>query len=127
MLLTFGKIEGEGWLIRPKIVNMEDELIRQIFLAPPDDPSDSGVDETVFVSTDIDALHQRQPEIPFQLWVQEWCNESTTCRIYMDWSIPSKPNFSTLLVRELVTDIDLMMPWLTEVSYNRSMHFIHRK
>lgn len=93
MLLTFGEIEGEGWLIRSKIVDMEDELIRQIFLAPPDDPPDSGVDEAVLVSTDIDALHQRQPEIPFQVRVQERRNESAARRIYMDWSIPSNPNF----------------------------------
>ena len=41
---AFGKVEGEGGLICPEVVNVEDELFREIFRGTPDDPANAGVD-----------------------------------------------------------------------------------
>ena len=55
--LTFGEVEGEGGLISSEIVNVENEFLRKVFLGSPNDPTNSSIDETIFVSTNIDALH----------------------------------------------------------------------
>lgn len=56
---TFGEVESEGGLIGAKIVDMEDKFIRQIRLVSPHNPTDSSVNQTVFVTTHIYALNQR--------------------------------------------------------------------
>jgi hypothetical protein len=38
---------------------MENELFRQILLAPPNDPTNTSINKAILVPTDIDALHQR--------------------------------------------------------------------
>lgn len=87
-VIAFGEVKGEGGLVSSKIVDMEDEFFRQILFAPPDDPPNSCIDKSILVATNIDALHQRQAEIPLKLWVKKWCNESTARRIHVDWSFP---------------------------------------
>lgn len=57
MLVTFGEVESEGGLIGAEVIDVEDELFGEVGLAPPDDPPNSGVDEPVFVSAHVDALH----------------------------------------------------------------------
>lgn len=56
IILAFREVESECRLICSKIVNMENELFGQIVLPPPDDPTDTCVDEPVFVAADINAL-----------------------------------------------------------------------
>ena len=55
--ITFREIESESGLISTKIVNMEDKLIRQVLLVPPDDPTNSSIYKSILVATYIDALH----------------------------------------------------------------------
>ena len=55
--MTFGEVKGEGGLISPKIVDVKDEFLRQVLLASPDNPTDSSIDQTILVPTNIDALH----------------------------------------------------------------------
>lgn len=57
-MCTFGEIEGESGLISPKIVDMEDKFVRQIFLVPPDDPTNSSINKPIFMATDIDTLYK---------------------------------------------------------------------
>lgn len=85
---TFGEIKCKSWLISTQIVDVKNELIWKVFLVSPDDPSYSSVDKAIFMSTDIDALHQWQAEVPFQIWVQEGGYESSTCSINMDGGVP---------------------------------------
>jgi hypothetical protein len=87
--VTFGEVKGEGWLISSKIIDMEDKFFRQVLLVPPNDPSNTSIDQSIFVPTDIDTLHQWQPEIPLELRVYKRCNEATAGRIDMDRSIPT--------------------------------------
>jgi hypothetical protein len=54
---TFGEVECERRLVCPQVVYMENELFRQIFLAPPNYPTNTSVDKAILVPTDIDALH----------------------------------------------------------------------
>lgn len=68
---------------------MEDELFRQVFLAPPDDPPNAGVHQTILVAAHVDALDERQPEVPLQLRVEERRNEPAARRIDVDRSVPT--------------------------------------
>lgn len=38
---------------------MEDEFFGQFLFAPPNRPTNAGVDKAIFVAADIDAFHQR--------------------------------------------------------------------
>lgn len=40
---TFGEIESECRLIGSEIVDMKNELLGQVLLAPPDDPPDARI------------------------------------------------------------------------------------
>jgi hypothetical protein len=42
-----GEIEGNGRLISAEVVDIEDQLLRQVFRRPPDDPAYTGVDEAI--------------------------------------------------------------------------------
>lgn len=86
---AFGEVEGEGGLISSEIVNVEDELVRQIFFTSPNDPTDACVHKSILVSTNVDALHKWQAKVPCKLWIYKWCDEATTRCIHMNWSIPS--------------------------------------
>lgn len=66
---TLREVEGEGRLICSKVVYMEDELLRQVLFVPPNDPPNSCIHESVLVAANIDALHQRQTEIPLEFRV----------------------------------------------------------
>ena len=88
-IVTFGEIESECGLISSKVVNVENKFFRQVVLAPPDNPTNSSIDKTIFVATNINALHKGKPEVPLKLRVQEWCNKSTTSCINMNLGIPS--------------------------------------
>ena len=93
-IVTFGEIESESGLISSKVVNVENKFFRQVFLAPPDNPTDSSIDKTIFVATNVNALHKGKSEVPFKLWVQKWCNKSTTSCINMNLGIPSAEEIS---------------------------------
>jgi hypothetical protein len=44
---TLGEIEGKGCLVGSEVVDVEDEFLRKVFWGSPDNPADTGVDETV--------------------------------------------------------------------------------
>jgi hypothetical protein len=83
--------ERECWLVGAEVVDVEDEVVGEVLLAPPDHPSDAGVDEAVLVPADVDALHQRQPEVPLQLRGQERRDEPAARRVHVDGSVPPRP------------------------------------
>jgi translation initiation factor 6 (eIF-6) len=47
---TAAEVEGEGGLVGAKVVDVEDEFLREVFGVTPDNPADSRVDETIFMS-----------------------------------------------------------------------------
>lgn len=71
---------------------MEDELFGKILLVSPHNPSNSCVHKTILVSTHIDALHQRQPEIPFDVWVKEGSDEASTRSVNVNGNVPPGRN-----------------------------------
>ena len=71
---------------------MEDEFFGKVFLGPPDDPPDTGVNEPILVPAHVYALHQRQPEVPLQLRVNERSDETSACRVHVDRRVPSSQN-----------------------------------
>lgn len=85
---TFREIESEGGLVSSKVIDMKDKVFRQILLGPPDNPTNTSINKPILVPTNIDALHQWKTEVPFQLWVKEWCNKPTTSCVYMNWCVP---------------------------------------
>lgn len=46
---TLGEVEGERRLLRTEVVDVEDELLREVFLGAPDNPANTRVDETVLL------------------------------------------------------------------------------
>jgi len=46
---AFAEVEGEGGLIGAKVIDVEDELLWQIFGAPPDYPPNTGIYKTVLL------------------------------------------------------------------------------
>lgn len=86
--ITFGKVEGESGLVSSQIVDMEDELLREVFLAAPDDPSNTGIHQPILVAAHVDALHQWQPKVPHKLRVQKRCHKASTCGVHVDGDIP---------------------------------------
>jgi hypothetical protein len=68
---------------------VEDKFIREVIFGSPNNPPNSSINKAILVATDIDALHQWKPEIPFEFWINEWCNKSTTSCVNMNWSVPS--------------------------------------
>lgn len=54
---TFREIESEGRLVCAKVVDMKNEVLRQVIFGPPNNPTNSGVDKPIFVATNVDALH----------------------------------------------------------------------
>jgi hypothetical protein len=46
---ALAEVQGEGSLISAKVVDVEDELLRKVLGAAPDDPADTGVDEAVLL------------------------------------------------------------------------------
>ena len=56
---------------------MEDELLGQEVLGPPDSPSDSGRDESVLVSRHVDRHHPRDSEVPDEVRVDERRDKSS--------------------------------------------------
>ena len=51
---TAGKVERKRRLVSAQVVDVEDELLRQVLGVAPHDPADTGVHEAVFVAGDVD-------------------------------------------------------------------------
>lgn len=54
-----GEVEGVGFLGAAEVVELEDEVLGQVGLVPPDDPSYSSVDQSELVSRCVDGLDTR--------------------------------------------------------------------
>ncbi len=59
---SFGKVEGVGILVGTQVVDCEDKLLGEELWASEEYPADAGVDEAVFVATDVDAGYKRNLE-----------------------------------------------------------------
>lgn len=46
---ALGEVEGEGRLLGAEVVDVEDEVLREVFVGAPDDPANAGVDEAVLL------------------------------------------------------------------------------
>jgi hypothetical protein len=44
---ALGEVERKGGLLGAEIVDVEDEVLGEVFVRAPDDPADAGVDEAV--------------------------------------------------------------------------------
>ena len=47
---ALGEVQRKGGLVGTKVVDVEDELLRQVFRGSPDDPANTRVDEAVPIS-----------------------------------------------------------------------------
>jgi hypothetical protein len=61
---TTREVESEGSLISTKVVDVEDQLGREVFGVAPDTPADTGVDETVLVAGNVDGDDLLETEVP---------------------------------------------------------------
>jgi hypothetical protein len=44
---ALGEVEREGGLAGAEVVDVEDEVLGEVFVGAPDDPADAGVDEAI--------------------------------------------------------------------------------
>ena len=54
-----GEVQGKGLFGASEIVEFEDELLGQVRLITPDDPSEASVDEPKLMTAGVDGLHSR--------------------------------------------------------------------
>ncbi len=62
-----GEIQRVGLLGTTKIVELEDQMLGKVGLVTPDDPTDTGVDETELVAGGVDRLYAGELEVPVQV------------------------------------------------------------
>ncbi len=63
---------------------MEDQLLGEFVLRPPDREAETRIGEAVLVAGHVDRLHLREPEIPLEIGVQERCHETAARRVDVD-------------------------------------------
>lgn len=78
---TSREVESKRSLISTEVVDVEDQLGREVLGVAPDAPTNTGVDETVLVARDVDGDDLFETEVPDKVRVDEWCNEATRCGI----------------------------------------------
>ena len=68
---TFAEVESDARLRRTEVIEREDDFVREMFLSSPDAPSDTGVDESIFVTTGVNRDDGRKSEIPDEIWIDD--------------------------------------------------------
>ena len=81
------EIQGEGWHVATEIIDVEDQILRQIGLLSPDHPPRSERRQAEFVTRSIDRLDPRETEVPHQIRRAEWSEESAAGRVDVDGNI----------------------------------------
>src|SRR5689334_16209022 len=61
----------------------------QVGAIPPDDPAHAQRRETVFVARGVDRRDPRNPEVPFESWLQEGRDEASRGRVDVDGDVQS--------------------------------------
>lgn len=59
---ALGEVEREGGLLGAEVVDVEDEVLGEVFVRTPDDPADAGVDEAVLLGSWLYDLSERWRE-----------------------------------------------------------------
>jgi hypothetical protein len=74
-----GKVKSERLLRAAKVVELEDEMLGEIALIPPDDPANTCIDEAELVAADVDRLHPWEFKVPLltSFGVREWGDEAS--------------------------------------------------
>jgi hypothetical protein len=127
---ALGEVERERGLVGAEVVDVEDEFLRQVLLAAPDAPADAGVDEAVLVAADVDALDQRQAEVPLQVRVQEGRDEAAARRVHVDGRLP--PGLPVLGLEQVVEQLHVLELAVERGAQDRGdadgvlVHHLHR-
>ena len=100
---SLGEVEGEGSLIGPQVVDVEDEFFGEVFRGAPDDPADARVDEAVFVPGDVDGDDFLETEVPLEVGYNERSYEASAGSIHMDRAV------DFLLDQEVVDGFDVLV------------------
>ena len=59
-----GEVQGVGFFGAAKVVELEDQMLGQVGLITPDDPTDTGIDETELMARSIDRFYTGKLEVP---------------------------------------------------------------
>jgi len=74
---TTREVESKRSLISTEVVDVEDELGRQVLGVTPDAPTNTGVDKTVLVARHVDGDDLLKTEVPDKIGVDKRCNKTT--------------------------------------------------
>lgn len=74
-----GEVQSVGLLCSAQIVQLKHQMLGQVALVSPDDPSNTSIDQPEFVSTDVDRLDAGKLKVPLLacLGMRERSNERT--------------------------------------------------
>ena len=86
----FTEVERHRGLVGAQVVGVEDELLREILLPPPHDPPKSWIHEAVLVAGHVNRFHQREPEVPHKVRVDEGRDEAPRSSVHVDGRIPTR-------------------------------------
>ena len=75
------EVERERRHVAAQVVDVKDQIFREIFMRAPNHPTDSGIHQAVLVARDVDRLHERQAEVPLQIRIQEGSHETAASRV----------------------------------------------
>ena len=79
-----GEVERERRHVAAEVVDVEHEVLGQVLCRPPDDEADARVGQAVLVARHVDRLDLREPEVPFEVGMQERGDEPAARRVDVD-------------------------------------------
>lgn len=100
---TLGEVQSETSLVGSEIIDVEDQLLGQVLGRAPDDPTNTGVDQTVLVSGDVDGDDLLETEVPGQIGLGEGSDKATASGIDVDGAVNATLN------KQVVDGLDVLI------------------
>ena len=72
-----GEVQGERRHVPAEVVHPEDQILRQKVGVAPHHETDTWIGQSVLVAADVDRRHPRETEVPLEVGMQEWHDESS--------------------------------------------------
>ena len=79
-----GEVQRERVLDGAEVVELEDEVLREVLLGPPDDPSYADIGQSELVARGVNGNDARNAEVPLQLGGGEGSDETAGSAVDVD-------------------------------------------
>ena len=85
------EVDREGADLTAEVIDLEDEIVGQRRLVPPDHPAAAERGQTVLMAGAVDRLHARKPEVPRDLRRAEGREEPAARGVDMNVDVEPRP------------------------------------